>query len=329
MRKMPHNVGRRRKSEPDFDVALSFAGEDRKYVEEVATTLKEMGFRVFYDKYETVSLWGKDLYLHLREIYFKRARYTVIFISKHYRKKLWANHERESAQARAFQESSEYVLPARFDKTKIPGLLPTTGYIDLSTVTPFELADLIKRKIGPLRRKEFFPETPDRLLQVLRIRQQFKRKREFISELARGFFGELKLMTPLERQVLATAVNETCPTGPPDNVHLSINLLARYTSKTPDELKSLFSRLDCLSIRTTIDPKGQRHGHCNELSGADEIIRITYEPSSTYFHGNASFIMIGIFRCIFEYQCPECRKEALELLDFSILSTLAGSPDSD
>jgi len=66
----------KRKLNPDFDVALSFAGEDRAYVEEVASVLREMGLRVFYDKYETVSLWGKDLYTHLREIYFSRARYT-------------------------------------------------------------------------------------------------------------------------------------------------------------------------------------------------------------------------------------------------------------
>ena len=52
-----------------FDIALSFAGEDRQYVEEVAKVLRLMGFRVFYDKYETVSLWGKNLYTHLSEVY--------------------------------------------------------------------------------------------------------------------------------------------------------------------------------------------------------------------------------------------------------------------
>ena len=76
------------KKKYEFDVALSFAGEDRKYVECVADELKDMGFKVFYDKYETVSLWGKDLYAHISDIYFKKARYVVIFISEHYKKKL-------------------------------------------------------------------------------------------------------------------------------------------------------------------------------------------------------------------------------------------------
>lgn len=73
----------------DFDVALSFAGEDREYVEDVANWLKKMDIKVFYDKYEKISLWGKDLYEHLTEVYNKRAKFTVIFISKHYADKLW------------------------------------------------------------------------------------------------------------------------------------------------------------------------------------------------------------------------------------------------
>jgi hypothetical protein len=167
----------RKRPEPEFDIALSFAGEDRKYVEEVAGTLKKMGFRIFYDKYETVTLWGKNLYLHLHKVYYELSWYTVIFISTHYRKKLWANHELESAQARAFRENSEYILPVRFDRTEIPGILETTGYVNLSKIAPDELAQLIKQKIGPVDRREFFPEVPDRLFDHLKIAKRFTRKR--------------------------------------------------------------------------------------------------------------------------------------------------------
>ena len=133
-----------------FDVALSFAGEDRTYVDRVAAVLKEQGIKVFYDRDEEVELWGKDLYAHLSEVYHRRARYTVMFISHHYAVKHWTNHERRSAQARAFTESQEYILPARFDQTEIPGVLPTTGYLDLSDMSPEELADRIVRKVrGP------------------------------------------------------------------------------------------------------------------------------------------------------------------------------------
>lgn len=133
---------------PNYHVALSFAGEDRDYVEKVAVNLKAAGVEVFYDLFEEADLWGRDLYVHLSDVYQKKAIYTVIFVSVAYREKLWTNHERRSAQARAFSESSEYILPALFDKTvEIPGLLKTTGHIDLTKKTPEQLADLIVEKL--------------------------------------------------------------------------------------------------------------------------------------------------------------------------------------
>jgi hypothetical protein len=130
-----------------FDVALSFAGENRPYVEKVAKYLTEKDIKVFYDKYEKTELWGKDLYVHLEEVYQKKAKYCVMFLSCNYAEKLWTNHERKSAQARAFNEKREYILPARFDDTKIPGILSTVGYIDLRGLKPEEFGKLIIEKL--------------------------------------------------------------------------------------------------------------------------------------------------------------------------------------
>ena len=41
-----------------YDVALSFAGENREYVKQVAEILRSSNVRVFYDAYEEVALWG-------------------------------------------------------------------------------------------------------------------------------------------------------------------------------------------------------------------------------------------------------------------------------
>src|SRR5215813_13480167 len=106
--------------EPRYDVALSFAGEDRLYVEKVAFALRNEGVKIFYDDYEKVTLWGRDLYAHLDWVYRGASRYCVVFISRHYAEKVWTNHERASAQARALIENQEYVLPARFDDTEVP-----------------------------------------------------------------------------------------------------------------------------------------------------------------------------------------------------------------
>ena len=134
-------------SDFEHDICLSFAGEERSYVQEVAASLVERGVRVFFDRYEEVRLWGKDLYVHLDEISRNSARYCVLFISKNYATKLWTNHERRSAQARAFSENEEYILPVRFDDTIIPGLRDTVGYIDLRTKAPQELAEIILQKL--------------------------------------------------------------------------------------------------------------------------------------------------------------------------------------
>jgi TIR domain len=133
----------------EYHVALSFAGEDRKYVDKVATHLRDEGVNVFYDKFEEAELWGKDLYVHLSNIYQNRAMFTVMFISESYGRKAWPNHERKSAQARAISENQEYILPAFFDESvEVPGLLNTTGRIALTSRTPEQLAKLIVQKLN-------------------------------------------------------------------------------------------------------------------------------------------------------------------------------------
>jgi hypothetical protein len=131
-----------------YDVCFSFAGEDRAYVNRVATYLKSKGVRVFYDQFEQTTLWGKDLYAHLDDIYRNQARFCVMFISEAYGRKLWTKHERQSAQARAFRSPKEYILPARFENTPIPGIRETAGYIDLTQYTPTAFAKLIIDKMS-------------------------------------------------------------------------------------------------------------------------------------------------------------------------------------
>jgi hypothetical protein len=131
----------------EYDVVLSFAGENRAYVDKVAAALQLQEIKVFYDEFEKVKLWGKDLIEHLDQIYRIKGRFCVMFISQYYAVKAWPTQERRSAQARAFHSSQEYILPARFDKTEIPGVLPTVGYIDLNDYTPEKFAELVVAKI--------------------------------------------------------------------------------------------------------------------------------------------------------------------------------------
>lgn len=131
-----------------YDVAVSFAGEDRAIVKELVNILASRNISVFYDSWEQAKLWGKDLYQYLDMIYRQAAQYCVIFVSKHYVEKAWTKHELRSAQARAFQQNSEYILPIQLDDTELPGVPGTIAYIDVRHVKIDEVARLLLEKIS-------------------------------------------------------------------------------------------------------------------------------------------------------------------------------------
>ena len=133
-----------------WDVALSFAGAQRDYVEQVARELKARGVRCFYDADERIELWGKYLAEELPAIYGEHAATVVMFVSAEYAAREWTRHERRAALARAVRERREYVLPARFDDTPLPGLLPDVSYVDLRTKTPQQFAAMIEAKLAAL-----------------------------------------------------------------------------------------------------------------------------------------------------------------------------------
>jgi hypothetical protein len=133
-----------------WDVALSFATEQRDYVERVAQALRAGGIRCFYDADQQVELWGKNLAEALTAIYCEQAVVVVVFISAQYKDRDWTRFERQAVINRAVKERREYVLPVRFDDTEISGLLSGLGEIDLRHLPPEAFATLIKDKLVAL-----------------------------------------------------------------------------------------------------------------------------------------------------------------------------------
>lgn len=131
----------------DYDVCVSFAGENRALVKAVVDSLKRRRLKCFYDNDEQATLIGKDLIVYLDEVYRKKARYCVMFISEHYVVKLWTNHERKSIQARMFESKDDYLIPVRLDDADVPGVLSTIGYLDGRHHSVAEIATLIQKKV--------------------------------------------------------------------------------------------------------------------------------------------------------------------------------------
>lgn len=131
-----------------YQIALSFAGEQRNYVEEVARHLQSKGVAVFYDGFETTKLWGKSGVEYFHKIFAEQSAYVVMFISKQYVEKEWPIHERKSAFSHMIKEKREFILPVRFDDTLVPGFPEDIIFLKAQELTPVNLAEKIANKLG-------------------------------------------------------------------------------------------------------------------------------------------------------------------------------------
>lgn len=130
-----------------YDVVLSFAGEDRTYVNDVAVALKQRGVSVFYDDFEKADLWGKDLVEHLSSIYSQKAEFVIIFVSDYYAKKAWTNIEKRAAFSKFLYGKYDKVLPVVLSKASIEGLLDTKGFLDGNKLSAQQIADSFVLKL--------------------------------------------------------------------------------------------------------------------------------------------------------------------------------------
>jgi len=147
-------------SEKKYDVALSYASEDQKIVDQIAKILRDQrNINVFYDDFEKTSTWGKNLAVHLPEIYFKQSLCVIIFLSKYYPRKKFTKLEKEAALAKSLESDQEYILPVIIDdsdKNEIwpEGIIPTIAYLDLNKIEIEQLCDQIQEKIIDLKNKK-------------------------------------------------------------------------------------------------------------------------------------------------------------------------------
>lgn len=132
-----------------YDVAISYAHEQRAYAEGVYNALKSKGIAVFFDKALEAQMWGRDMGQYLSDIYYNQSRYCIMIISKSYVSSAWPTHERQNAIARQIKQMGDYILPVRFDDSVVPGLTPTINYIRAQDRTPQELANFFMKKLEP------------------------------------------------------------------------------------------------------------------------------------------------------------------------------------
>lgn len=134
--------------EYEYDVAFSFASEDREYVRLVSEFLHRKSIKVFYDEFKEGDMWGRKLGDYFDSIFKQNAKYCVVYISKYYARKVWTMHEFRAALARAAGSTEFFILPARFDNSELDGLPTTLKSVDISGRKPEQFAEIVASKIS-------------------------------------------------------------------------------------------------------------------------------------------------------------------------------------
>ena len=126
----------RQELESDFPVQRGVFRKEDAARAPFAERLKKLKVTVFYDRFEQVNLWGRDLAEHLGKVYSKNSHFVVMFASRQYAEKAWPSHERQFALSRHLSGESGRILPVRLDDTEIPGLPGTIAYSMVAPLPP-------------------------------------------------------------------------------------------------------------------------------------------------------------------------------------------------
>ncbi|MER6666015.1 toll/interleukin-1 receptor domain-containing protein [Amycolatopsis japonica] len=152
----------------EYDIAVSFSGKQRPYVERVVRACQEHGVKTFYDKDEAVRLWGTNVIPQLRRVYGGvAARYVVPFLSQDYLAGPYPMDEFSTAMRADVERGGGYILPVLMDDVQVPPeiLNPAVIYIEAGERSPEQLAELIVEKVGVARRKHQEPRDVSRVVE--------------------------------------------------------------------------------------------------------------------------------------------------------------------
>lgn len=128
-----------------FQIALSFPGERRCFVEQVASRLANHLGRdhILYDKFYEAEFARPNLDVYLQNLYHDESELIAVFLCEEYEQKEWCGLEWRAIRNVIKKRRASSVMPLRFDTTEVPGLFSTDGYVWIGDRPPDQIADLI------------------------------------------------------------------------------------------------------------------------------------------------------------------------------------------
>ena len=138
-----------------WDVAISYAGEDRKIADRLVNSLKKENRKlsVFYDKDYKSYLWGKKEEAY-ENIYGPDSRVVVALISKHYKEKDWPRYEFSIALKESKKRKEESLLAIKIDDSELLGLRNDANYMDIRENSIKEIAKILVEKCKTISKNE-------------------------------------------------------------------------------------------------------------------------------------------------------------------------------
>ena len=135
-----------------FQVALSYPGEVRDRVANIATILTEAIGReaVFYDRWYAAELARPNLDLYLQNIYKLDSELLVIVLCAEYEAKDWCGLEWRVVRELIKNREAERIMLLRLDDAPISGLLSIDGYLDIALLSDSDAADAILSRAASL-----------------------------------------------------------------------------------------------------------------------------------------------------------------------------------
>lgn len=133
----------------DYDIAFSFARDDRDYVERTRRACGRLGLRVMYDRDLSNQWWGQNYVVEQRKIYGGRSQFFVPFISESYFQRRIPADEFSAAMWADVERGGGYILPVLIGDIRVPGhLLPRhVGFLHAEDYSPAALAVELRRKV--------------------------------------------------------------------------------------------------------------------------------------------------------------------------------------
>ena len=132
-----------------FDVAFSFPGEIREYVESIASELERLlgPNTYFYDNNYKAQLARPRLDILLQNIYMNRSKLIVVFLCQKYDEKEWCGVEFRAILEIIKQKHDNKIMFVKMDDGKVEGVFSTDGYVDGRKYAPDEIAYFIKERV--------------------------------------------------------------------------------------------------------------------------------------------------------------------------------------